>query len=55
MSRLHKPFLVLSVVVYFSLLLTSPTLAGMVPSFPSQDLKASEMRAEEILMVSYLY
>lgn len=48
MSKLRKRFLVLSVVVYFSLLLTSPTLAGMIASFPSPDLQASEMRAEEI-------
>jgi hypothetical protein len=40
MSKLRKPFLVLSVVVYFSLLLTSPTLAGMVASFASPDLQA---------------
>jgi hypothetical protein len=48
MPKLRKPFLVLSVVVYFSLLLTSPTLAGMVASFASPDLQGSEVRAEEI-------
>ena len=48
MSKLRKPYLVLSVVVYFSLLLTSPTLAGMVSSFASPDLQSPEMRAEEI-------
>jgi hypothetical protein len=48
MSKLRKPYLVLSVVVYFSLLLSAPTLAGMVASSASPELQASEMRAEEI-------
>jgi hypothetical protein len=51
MSTLRKPFLVLSVVVYFSLLLTSPTLAGLVGSLASPDLQASEMRAEEMIKI----
>ena len=48
MSKLRKPYLVLSVVVYFSLILTSPALAGMVASLASPDLQSPEMRAEEI-------
>jgi hypothetical protein len=48
MSTLRKPILVLGVAVYLTLFLTSPTLAGMVGSFASPDLQASEMRSEEI-------
>jgi hypothetical protein len=48
MSTLRKPLLVFGVAVYLTLFLTSPTLAGMVGSFASPDLQASEMRSEEI-------
>jgi hypothetical protein len=48
MLNLRKHFLVLSVAAYFAFFLTSPTLAGMVGSFASPNLQASEMRAEEI-------
>jgi hypothetical protein len=48
MSKLRRSMLVTSVVAYFILFLTSPTLAGMVGSFASQDLQSSEMRAEEV-------
>jgi hypothetical protein len=48
MSKLRKPLLVLSVAVYLTFFLTSPTLAGMVSSLASPDLQSSEIRAEEI-------
>jgi hypothetical protein len=48
MSNLRKPLLVFSVALYLTLFLTSPTLAGLVGSFASPDLQASEMRTEEI-------
>lgn len=48
MSKLRKPLLVLSVAVYLTFFLTSPTLAGMVGSLASPDLQSSEIRAEEI-------
>jgi hypothetical protein len=41
MSKLRKPILVLSVAIYLTLFLTSPTLAGMVGSFASPDLQSS--------------
>ena len=48
MSKLRKPLLALSVALYLTFFLTSPTLAGMVGSFASPDLLATDMRAEDI-------
>ena len=48
MTALRRPLLVLSVALYLTFFLTSPTLAGMVGSLASPDLQASEMRAEEV-------
>jgi flagellar biosynthesis protein FliP len=51
MAALRRPLLVLSVALYLTFFLTSPTLAGMVVSLASPDLQSSEMRAEEIRKV----
>ena len=51
MSTLRKPLLLLGVTVYFTVFLTSPTLAGLVGSLASPDLQASEMRAEEMIKI----
>jgi len=48
MSKLRKPLLALSVALYLTFFLTSPTLAGMVGSIASPDLQASDTRAEEV-------
>ena len=48
MSRLRKPLLALLMATYLSLLLTSPSIAGMVGSISSSGFETTQARAEEI-------
>jgi hypothetical protein len=54
MTKLRRPLIALSIAVYLTFFLTSPTLAGMVDSFASPDLQSSKMRAEEIKKIQVL-